>query len=296
MPLLFLRFFLCTALLSTTAAAVAQSDAEQTLIERQVEAALYVQRPLLDQALATLAPSDPERIGMYFLGVAGDGTQEVFRREVEFVRKQFDRDFGTRGRSLSLVNSRSTVESLPMATRTSLRVALQAIASRMDRQKDILFLFLTSHGTPTHELVLGQFGMDLPGLPARELALLLKQQQIRWKVVVVSACYAGGFIAPLMDDHTLIITAARQDRSSFGCADDNDFTYFGRAFFKESLPKSSSFDEAFRQSSKLITSWELRDRKTAPKGEVIPHSYPQMSSPATVMAYLARWRAQLPPH
>jgi hypothetical protein len=281
-------------MLSTCWNAIAQSDREQVQIERQVEAALYVQRPLLDQALATLAPSDPTRIGMYFLGVAGDGRQEVFRREVEFVRKQFDRDFGTRGRSLTLINSRTTVSTQPMATRTSLRAALQAIASQMDRQKDILFLFLTSHGTPTHELVLGQFGMDLPALPARELALLLKQQQIRWKVVVVSACYAGGFIAPLVDEHTLIITAARQDRSSFGCADDNDFTYFGRAFFKESLPKSSSFDEAFRQSSKLITKWELRDRKAAPKGESVPHSYPQISNPAPILAYLARWRAQLP--
>ncbi|MFT5589875.1 MAG: hypothetical protein ACI9ZF_002054 [Bradyrhizobium sp.] len=292
----FLRFFLAATLLSTTGSALAQSDAEQTRIEQQVEAALYFQRPLLDRALATLIPSDPSRIGMYFLGVAGDGTQEVFRREVEYVRKQFDRDYGTRGRSLTLINSRNTVDTQPMATRTSLRAALQAIASQMDRQKDILFLFLTSHGTPTHELVLGQFGMDLPGLPARELALLLKQQQIRWKVVVVSACYAGGFIAPLMDEHTLVITAARHDRSSFGCTDDNDFTYFGRAFFKESLPKSSSFDDAFRQSSKLINSWELLDRKTAPKGEVIPHSYPQISSPATIRAYLARWRAQLPRH
>jgi hypothetical protein len=290
------RFSLSAALLSTTATALAQSDAEQIRIEQQVEAALYLQRPLLDQALATLNPSDPSRIGMYFLGVAGDGTQEVFRREVEYVRKQFDRDFGTRGRSLTLINSRTTVDTQPMATRTSLRAALQAIARQMDRQKDILFLFLTSHGTPTHELVLGQFGMDLPGLPARELARLLKQQQIRWKVVVVSACYAGGFIAPLEDEHTLVITAARKDRSSFGCADDNDFTYFGRAFFKESLPNSNSFDEAFRQSGKLITSWELRDRQSAPKNEVIPHSYPQMSSPATVLAYLARWRAQLPPH
>ena len=291
----FLRFFLYALLLSTTGTTLAQSDAEQTRIEQQVEAALYLQRPLLDSALATLTPSDPSRIGMYFLGVAGDGTQEVFRREVEFVRKQFDRDFGTRGRSVMLINSRNTVDSQPMATRTSLRVALQTIASKMDRQKDILFLFLTSHGTPTHELVLGQFGMDLPGLPARELARLLRQQQIRWKVVVVSACYAGGFIAPLKDEHTLVITAARQDRSSFGCADDNDFTYFGRAFFKESLPKSSSFDDAFRQSSELITRWELLDRKAARKGEVIPHSYPQMSGPATILAYLARWQAQLPP-
>ncbi|GAA4020624.1 C13 family peptidase [Actimicrobium antarcticum] len=294
MPSLFLQFLLSLLLLVVNAQALAQTNAEQALIERKVESALYVQRPLLDRALAAIAPTDPARIGMYFLGVAGDGTQEVFRREVEFVRNQFDRDFGTRGRSLSLINSRTTVETNPMATRTSLRAALQTIAARMDRNKDILFLFLTSHGSPTHELVLGQFGMDLPGLPAKELASLLKQQQIRWKVIVVSACYAGGFIAPLKDDHTLIITAARQDRSSFGCADDNDFTYFGRAFFKESLPLSSSFDDAFNRSTRLITSWELRDQKTAPKGEAVAHSYPQMSSPAAIATYLTQWRQQLP--
>ena len=70
----------------------------------------------LVRQLASLAPSDPTRINLYLLAIAGDGTQEVFRREVDFVRNEFDASYGTKGRSLVLVNSRNTLDSAPMAT------------------------------------------------------------------------------------------------------------------------------------------------------------------------------------
>lgn len=256
-----------------------------------VETALYRQRPLLDKALAGLAPSDPGRINLYLLAVAGDGAQEVFRRETQFVREQFDRDYGTRGRSLVLANSRSTVGELPMATLTSIRESLAAIAQRMDRDRDILFLFLTSHGSRTHEFSLAQNGMTLANLPAKTLGDMLKESGIRWKVVVVSACYSGGFIDPLKDDHTLIMTAARRDRTSFGCADENDFTYFGKAYFKEALPASRSFAEAFSRAKILVADWEKAD-VAGEEGEVT-HSEPQIHQPRAILQYLERWQQQL---
>ena len=73
--------------------------------QRIVELALSTHGPLLIQSLAGLMPSDPTRINMHFLAVAGDGAEEAFRREVHFVHKQFDRDFGTRGRSIALISS-----------------------------------------------------------------------------------------------------------------------------------------------------------------------------------------------
>lgn len=121
---------------------------------------------------------------------------------------------------------------------------------------------------------------------------MIKQTGIRWKVIVVSACYAGGFIDSLKDDETLIMTAARRDRRSFGCSDDNDFTYFGRAYFKESLPVSNSFQDAFQRATRLVEQWERQEisgRGTAPEAEF---SYPQMHSPASMEAHLRRWWAQ----
>ncbi|HEY5896314.1 MAG TPA: C13 family peptidase [Burkholderiales bacterium] len=250
-----------------------------------VETALLTQRQLLDSALAALAPGRPGVIDMYFLAVGGDGSQEVFRREAQFVRSQFDERFGTRNRSIALVNSRNTFGSAPMATVSSIGEALKAIAARMNRDEDILFLFLTSHGTREHELALAQNYMTLRDLPARELGRLLKESGIRWKVIVLSACYAGGFIDHLKDDSTMVITAARGDRASFGCADENDFTYFGRAFFKEALPKSRSFQDAFARADALVAEWE---RKEQPKEE---RSLPQIHSTPAISAQLARWWA-----
>ncbi|SFA76178.1 Uncharacterized conserved protein [Collimonas sp. OK607] len=258
-----------------------------------IETALYNQRTLLDKELEAIAPHEPGKINMYLLAVAGDGSQEVFHRETDFVRKQFDRDFGTRGRSVVLVNSRNTVAQAPMATVTSIRESLNAIASRMDKENDILFLFLTSHGSRDHELSLAQNGMELRNLEAKELGKLLSESGIRWKVVVVSACYAGGFIAPLKDEHTMVITAARQDRTSFGCSDDNDFTYFGKAFFQKSLPGSASFSDAFDKAKALVTTWENDDITAAGKSGEVVHSEPQIYHTALIDQYLKKWRAQV---
>ena len=276
-------------------------EAERKQAKTNVEAALYAQRELLDKALGAVKPREPGRINLYLLTVAGDGSQEVFRREVEFVQTEFARRFGTAGRAVSLVNSRNTVTQAPMATVTSIRQALNAVASRMDREQDILFLFLTSHGSREHELSLSQNGMELAGLPATELAALLKESGIRWKVIVVSACYSGGFIPPLQDKHTLVMTAARRDRRSFGCADENDFTYFGRAFFKEALPKSQSFQDAFRAAEALVGEWEAKNASgaagTGTAGAKLieeNRSLPQISSSSAIDAHLKRWWSQLP--
>jgi hypothetical protein len=120
-------------------------------------------------------------------------------------------------------------------------------------------------------------------------------------VIVVSACYSGGFIPPLQDAHTLVITAARPDRRSFGCADENDFTYFGRAFFKEALPKSHSFQDAFRAAEALVGEWEAKHTSgpaatATPSAKLIDEnrSLPQISTASAIDAHLKRWWSQLP--
>ncbi|PWF55308.1 C13 family peptidase [Massilia glaciei] len=286
-----------------------------------VETAIYTQRALLDKALAALLPERPGAIDMYLMAVGGDGAQEVFRRETDFVRAQFERDYGTAGRSLVLVNSRNTLATAPLATVAGIGEGLAALGARMDRDNDILFLFLTSHGSPGHELALQPPGVAVRQLAAAELGRQLRESGIRWKVVLVSACYAGGFIDHLKDEHTLVITAARRDRTSFGCADQNDFTYFGRAFFKEALPHSASFTEAFEKARALVRKWEADDAmgdrgggggvggggdgnkgKGGGKGggkvargapAKVEHSEPQMHQGALVGKQLAAWRAQL---
>src|SRR4029078_13680946 len=74
---------------------------------------------------------------------------------------------------------------------------------------------------------------------------VLTRPAIRWRVIVISACYAGSFIKPLADDHTILITAAAKNRPSFGCGADSALTYFGEAFYRDALPDAPSLRQAF---------------------------------------------------
>ena len=275
------------------------------LAARNNEAVLYNQQALLQQQFSALQPSRGGPPQMYALFVAGDGSQEVFRREVAYVDALFARRFGTRDRAVRLVNSRSSTQRLPLATTHSIGQALQALAQKMDRERDLLFVFLTSHGSRTHELALGMNEMSLPDLPATRLGEMLKASGIRKQVVVVSACYSGGFVPPLQGENTWVITAARADRSSFGCADENDFTYFGRALFKESLPTAPTLSAAVTQAIARVEEWEARDakaaqdtRKAAPaedkasaEAEAAAHSEPQSVVSPAFRAEVDAWFA-----
>lgn len=278
-------------------------EEEQRRAKNNLEHALYTQADTLNRALEKVRSNPEDAIKLYFLGIAGDGTQEVFRREVDFVQAQFNSRYGTVNHSLSLINSRNTVDFQPLATVTSIRKAVSSIASKMNVEQDILFLFLTSHGSKEGNLSLQMEGASFPELTATELASILKISKIRWKVVVISACYAGSFIDALKDPGTMIITAARADRRSFGCADENDFTYFGRAFFKESLPNSNSFEDAYKKATILIKNWETENiqKEHIETGETTEtkvtlnelYSSPQLDAPEPIRKHLRSWSNQL---
>src|SRR5918993_1399404 len=83
-----------------------------------------------------------------------------------------------------------------------------------------------------------------------------------------SACNSGGFIEPLRDDNTLVITAAAPDRASFGCEAGRDFTYFGQAFFRDALARTRSFAIAFEIAKQIVAKQEAAEK--------LEHSMPQM--------------------
>src|SRR5690606_6039359 len=124
-------------------------------------------------------------------------------------------------------------------------------------------------------------GVGLHDLPAEHLGELIKDSPIKWKVILVSSCYSGGFIPHLQSPTHLLITAARPDRTSFGCSDDADMTYFGRAFFSEGLPVAENFQAAFEHAKQRVAEWEDEDD--------YPHSEPQMVVGEEIDAYLREW-------
>jgi hypothetical protein len=120
---------------------------------------------------------------------------------------------------------------------------LQAEAKKINGDRDILFLILTSHGS--QEGLAVNAGRSAETLKPSNLAVMLKRTGIRYKVVIISACYSGVFISPIADADTLVITAADANHSSFGCEDKAKWTYFGDAFFNTALRQTSNLKEAF---------------------------------------------------
>jgi hypothetical protein len=138
---------------------------------------------------------------------------------------------------------------------------LQHLGTLVDAQRDILFLFLSSHGN------VGTLTIELPGsgvgqLTPEQLGAMLDGSGIRNRVVIISACHSGSFIPALASPTTLVITAARANRTSFGCSNERWWTYFGDAYFNHALRRDTSFTRAFAQAKRLIGLWEAREKLT----------------------------------
>lgn len=268
----------------------ASSDDETPAFD--AEQAMYDQPALLDAELSKLAPRTPGKINLYVVAFAGDAGEDVFRNEVEYARSLFEQRFDARGHVVVLENNAATVTTQPLASWTNLHRALDAIAKKIDPAQDIVLLYLTTHGSQGHELLVDLDPLPLNQIGPDDVADALKTTpSIRWKVVVVNACYSGGFVDALRDDSTLVLTSARADRTSFGCGADSDITYFGKAFLVDALNRTTSLREAFDLARKSVAQWEDDDAK---KDASVEHSEPQIATSPSIEARLARWSAALP--
>ena len=228
--------------------------------------------PLFAPAYAT---EDLRKVTVVSFGLFGD--QGVFRREAtgaaEIVASRFGGDpvvvkFNTkRGGS---------------ATVKALAVILREAAKKMNSENDILFLILTSHGSPEGLAVTA--GRRVETLTPSKLAEMLDRTGVRHKVVIISACYSGVFIPRLANPDTLV-TAADANHASFGCDDKAKWTYFGDAFFNVALRRADSLKEAFLLARSLILERELRQGFNS--------SRPQMAGGGNLETLLDERRAYL---
>jgi hypothetical protein len=97
------------------------------------------------------------------------------------------------------------------------------------------FIYFTSHGAPLG-IIVGELMV-----PIRTIADIIDQTcSNRPTVIIISACFSGMFIPVMHADNRMIFTAARPDRTSFGCGEANQYTFFDQCVL-ESLPKSPDF-------------------------------------------------------
>ena len=197
------------------------------------------------------AAEDAPKVSLVSFGLFGD--QGVFRSEATGAARVVAGRFGSGPVDVqynSKKGGRATIEALA--------ASLQAAANRLDAENDVLFVILTSHGSPDGLAV--KAGRLTQTLTPSTLADMLARTGVRHKVVVISACYSGIFIPRLANPDVLVITAADADHPSFGCEDKARWTYFGDAFFNVALRRAKNLKEAFVVARALVRKRELRER------------------------------------
>jgi hypothetical protein len=214
---------------------------------------------------AVHAAEDLRKVTVVSFGLFGD--QGVFRSEATGAAQIVASRFG-RGPVVVKFNTKrgggATVEALA--------TTLQATAKGMNAERDILFLILTSHGSRDGLAV--KAGRLAETLTPSNLADILDRTDVRYKVVIISACYSGVFIPRLAGADTLVITAADANHASFGCEDKTKWTYFGDAFFNIALRRAKSLKDAFTLAHSLVLKRELR--------QGFDPSHPQMAGGGNV--------------
>lgn len=114
--------------------------------------------------------------------------------------------------------------------------ALKQMGETLSEGSRGCFFYMTSHGLPG-EIVFG----DTKGLAPVDLAVMLRRWcEAKPTVIVLSSCYSGSFVDALKAPNRMILTAARRDRSSFGCGEGEQYPWFD-ACVLESLPSADDF-------------------------------------------------------
>jgi hypothetical protein len=208
---------------------------------------------------------------MHYLGIAASERETVFYSEVSGAA-------ATIGSNWNLASSQTISSSFfSKVTYPRIAEAIRAAGDKMDKERDVLFLLVSSHGAP------GGRGIELSGgglMTAGQLRSALDSAGIKNRVVLVSACYSGQFVKPLSGPTTMVITAANATNPSFGCSNSRSYTYWGDAFFNYGMAqRGRDLRSAFAVARTNVTAWERKD------GEF--PSNPQFSAGGRIAAVLA---------
>ncbi len=275
---------------ATVFLAMSESYEEFEAAERAHDALVFAEASKVHAAEALLEPERPGVADLYFVGAAGWAKQDVFVNEVRSAQKVLDDRFDTKGRSIVLANEPSPSPPLPLAASLTLRHAIEAVGKRMNREEDVLFLFLTSHGSSNGLAIWPPLGSAFreETLAPESLRGMLDASGAKWRVIVIAGCESGVFIGPLRDEFTLVTTAASSERVSYGCAMGNPYTDFGQAIFGEQLRHERSFPTAFTNAVRIIGKRE--------EAASLRASQPQVFEGAAIGAKLRELEARLATH
>ena len=275
----FAEFLAGLAILAAPAASAERPKGEWVALPEPASQQLAEHRRM-DAALASLKPQRPGVIDAYVIVVALDG-DPVFGREAREAGRVLASRFDAAGRTIVLANDEGASKADAPGSPHTLALALARVAELMDPNEDVLVLYSTSHGEPDQGLIYKDMQRGSGIITPPRLAGMLNELGFKNRLLMLQACFSGQFVPPLANSNTIVVTAAAEDRSSFGCEAGNDWTFFGDALVNHALRQPLPLDVQLRRATALIAAAEERDH-------LLP-SNPQVSMGSDT----AKWLDQL---
>jgi len=156
----------------------------------------------------------------------------------------------------------------------NIATTMQSIAAKA---KGGCLIYFTSHGTPNGIVI----GNTILG-PAQMHDMVNTACGNRPSVIVMSSCYSGQFVSALAGDNRVVMTAARPDRTSFGCGEMDRHTFFDDCFLR-AMPVSGDFPDLGNEVQQCVA---FREQQM----KAVPPSEPQLSVGPGVL-YTLRWKS-----
>jgi len=159
------------------------------------------------------------------------------------------------------------------ASGPEIATAMQGLTARAS---DGCLIYFTSHGTP-QGIVIGDAILG----PNQLHDMVASACGNRPSVIIISSCYSGQFVAPLQGDNRIVMTAARPDRTSFGCGELDHYTFFDDCVLR-ALPLAGDFPGLGGLTQQCVAERERLMKATPP-------SEPQVNVGPNVV-FTLRWR------
>ena len=216
--------------------------------------------------------------------VAGDASIRAFDNAADRLAEDLALRGATVPGEVHRFSARTAKDRPPGVGLATVGNVLDRIAALRPASGEGCLVYATAHGVPEQGLYFPANPGDLFLTPERLDSALVLGCGNAPTVVVLSGCYAGSYLrAPLTRANRVILTAARKDRSSFGCGAASVFTEFDDCMITAMEEGRGTWGKAFFGASICVAGRERQLR--------VPPSEPQSWIGDAVAAMKLPWRA-----
>jgi len=218
-----------------------------------------------EEVVDPVEPQDPEEFEPTYKVLLFTGDNSIWA--FDNAREELSGMFQNAGIESARIRQLTMMSSLinQGMTKTSDQNINAAMSDLNVQTNEICMVHMTSHGSTSGFYLKGQSSLT----PSRLDQILTRYCGSQPTVVMVSACYSGIFTdsSAMQKPNRLILTAARKDRTSFGCSPENEFTYWDGCLI-DYLQESASWQDLHNSVLQCI------ERKESAGG--FRRSYPQI--------------------